>query len=268
MFIGFGIAFVYKFLTAALQALAGRAVAEPVHGRPAGNKVGLKGAAISGDLSPELLGVGYLIGPRIACLMMAGAVLSFFVLGPLIATFGENLNDARAAGRSRIDEKTGEGQGPDPQHGPGRHLQELPALHRRRGGGGRRHHQHVPGAAAHHQLDRRRPARPARQPAAARPATRRTERDLSMTVVLFGSLAPGRRPGGRAAARPGLERRRASSARCMILLFGFLFVTVSSRLDRRGRLVVEPDLRHDDRHAAADLLDLRAARHAATRRRC
>jgi len=56
-------------------------------------KTGLKGAAMSGELSPEMLGVGYLIGPRIACMMMAGAVISFFVIGPMIATFGEKLDE-------------------------------------------------------------------------------------------------------------------------------------------------------------------------------
>ncbi len=56
-----------------------------------GVKRGLPGAEISGELAPELLGVGYLIGPRIASLMIAGAILSYFVLGPLIATFGDKL---------------------------------------------------------------------------------------------------------------------------------------------------------------------------------
>ena len=58
---------------------------------------GLKGAQASGELSPELLGVGFLIGPRIASLMMAGAVLSYFVLGPLIATFGDKLTEEERA---------------------------------------------------------------------------------------------------------------------------------------------------------------------------
>src|SRR5262249_56409580 len=49
---------------------------------------GLRGGQLRGELAPELLGVGFLIGPRIASLMMAGAVLSYFVLGPAIATFG------------------------------------------------------------------------------------------------------------------------------------------------------------------------------------
>ena len=67
-----------------------------------GTKSGLKGAEISGELAPELLGVGYLIGPRIASMMMAGAVLSYFVIGPMIANFGEKLNEPVAPATSQV----------------------------------------------------------------------------------------------------------------------------------------------------------------------
>lgn len=50
-----------------------------------------KGSAISAEISPELLGVGYIIGLRTAAIMMAGGVLSSFVLIPIIVLFGENL---------------------------------------------------------------------------------------------------------------------------------------------------------------------------------
>jgi putative OPT family oligopeptide transporter len=50
-----------------------------------------KGSAISAEVSPELLGVGYIIGIRTAAIMMAGGVLSSFVLIPMIALFGGNL---------------------------------------------------------------------------------------------------------------------------------------------------------------------------------
>src|SRR5207244_5089851 len=84
-----------------------------------GSRSGLKGAALSGALSPEMMGVGYLIGPRIAFMMMAGALLSFFVIGPLIATFGENLNQPVAPAVSNIDEKTGQDKGLIRNMGPG-----------------------------------------------------------------------------------------------------------------------------------------------------
>lgn len=50
-----------------------------------------KGSAISAEVSPELLGVGYIIGLRTAAIMMAGGVLSSFVLIPIISLFGGEL---------------------------------------------------------------------------------------------------------------------------------------------------------------------------------
>jgi uncharacterized oligopeptide transporter (OPT) family protein len=50
-----------------------------------------QGAAISGEVSPELLGVGYIIGIRTASIMMAGGFFSSFVLIPLITLFGKGL---------------------------------------------------------------------------------------------------------------------------------------------------------------------------------
>ena len=92
VFIGFGIALVHKFLTAATKLWASEpSVKLYTENAETGAKTGLKGAQLSGELSPELMGVGFLIGPRIASLMMAGAVLSYFVLGPMIATFGDKL---------------------------------------------------------------------------------------------------------------------------------------------------------------------------------
>src|SRR5206468_6850168 len=85
---------VYKFLSKTLRLWSYESDdnATNLYGMRNGQTVGLKGAAISGDLHPEMMGVGYLIGPRIACMMMAGAVLSFFVLGPMIAAFGAGLD--------------------------------------------------------------------------------------------------------------------------------------------------------------------------------
>jgi len=41
---------------------------------------------------PALLGVGYILGPRIAAIMVAGGLLSWIGIIPLMAYFGENLN--------------------------------------------------------------------------------------------------------------------------------------------------------------------------------
>ena len=46
-------------------------------------------ATINIDVSPEYLGVGYVIGPRIAGVMFAGGVLSWLVLLPLLTILGE-----------------------------------------------------------------------------------------------------------------------------------------------------------------------------------
>src|SRR6186713_3271008 len=47
-----------------------------------------KGGSIKLDNDPTLLGVGYIIGPRIAGLMMGGGILSYLVLIPMIKFFG------------------------------------------------------------------------------------------------------------------------------------------------------------------------------------
>lgn len=51
-------------------------------------KKGFLGGSVSSDNDPTLLGVGYIIGPRIAGLMMGGGVLSYLVLIPIIKFFG------------------------------------------------------------------------------------------------------------------------------------------------------------------------------------
>jgi len=47
-------------------------------------------AKISGEITPEYLGVGYIIGPKIGGILVAGSVLSWFVFTPLLASL---LND-------------------------------------------------------------------------------------------------------------------------------------------------------------------------------
>ncbi len=52
----------------------------------------LKGAAIRADCTPEYLGVGYIIGMRVAGVMLAGGVFSWLVLMPAIYFFGSHLS--------------------------------------------------------------------------------------------------------------------------------------------------------------------------------
>jgi len=50
----------------------------------------LKGGSVALENNPALLGVGYIIGPYISSIMMAGGVLSYLVLIPMIKFFGES----------------------------------------------------------------------------------------------------------------------------------------------------------------------------------
>ena len=51
----------------------------------------LKGGSIRADCTPEYLGVGYIIGARVAAIMFAGGVFSWLVLMPAIHFFGSGL---------------------------------------------------------------------------------------------------------------------------------------------------------------------------------
>lgn len=58
---------------------------------PNGQQI-MKGAAIRADVTPEYLGVGYIIGIRVAAVMLAGGVFSWLVLMPTIMFFGKHFN--------------------------------------------------------------------------------------------------------------------------------------------------------------------------------
>ncbi|MFO0845932.1 MAG: oligopeptide transporter, OPT family [Gemmataceae bacterium] len=79
VFVGFGIAFVVKFLAEGMSVLA-TLVAVPL-------RFFQKAAFVSTEVAPELIGVGYVIGVRVACIMMAGAVIGNLVIVPSIAPF-------------------------------------------------------------------------------------------------------------------------------------------------------------------------------------
>lgn len=57
------------------------------------------------NATPELLGVGFIIGPRIAALMLAGGALGALVLVPLIALIGESNPEIAAMTASAIRSK-------------------------------------------------------------------------------------------------------------------------------------------------------------------
>jgi len=96
IFTGFGIGLAYKTLMAAFRLW--KDVPEKVFGAP------LKGGSISAEISPELLGVGYIIGPKISSVMCGGGVLAYLVLIPLIKFFGEKIVGPLAPGTIPISE--------------------------------------------------------------------------------------------------------------------------------------------------------------------
>src|ERR1043166_3602432 len=83
IFTGFGIGLVYKAMNVALRWW--KDTPERVFGPP------FAAGPVSPEVSPELLGVGYIIGPRIASIMCAGGVLAYLVLIPAIKFFGAGL---------------------------------------------------------------------------------------------------------------------------------------------------------------------------------
>src|ERR1044071_3682990 len=84
IFTGFGVGLLYKTIMVGLKAW--KDVPERIFG---GRQ--FPGGSISAEISPELLGVGYIIGPRIGAIMCAGGVLSYLVLIPMIKFFGQGL---------------------------------------------------------------------------------------------------------------------------------------------------------------------------------
>jgi len=85
VFLGLGIAFMYK----AAMSIFG--LWKEVPALIFKKQSALPNGTINGEITPELLGVGYIIGPRIAGVMVAGGVLSWLVLIPLITLIGEGL---------------------------------------------------------------------------------------------------------------------------------------------------------------------------------
>jgi putative OPT family oligopeptide transporter len=96
VFTGFFIGLFYKTAMAAFKLW--KDIPEKTFGAP------LKGGTIGVEVSPELVGVGYIIGPRIASIMAAGGVLSYLLLIPLIKFFGEGLTTPLAPATKLISE--------------------------------------------------------------------------------------------------------------------------------------------------------------------
>jgi putative OPT family oligopeptide transporter len=174
----------------------------------------LKGATLAFEVSPPMLGVGYIIGPRVAANMMAGGALAFLILVPLIHQFGDGMMVAMYPEAEKLISKMSPGEirnsyilfigaGAVATGGFIALARAIPTIVGAFAGG----------------LRNLKVAK-----GAARQDVRRTERDLPMKFVLGGSLAL-------ALAiwlAPTLEINIMSAI--LIVLFGFFFVTVSSRI--------------------------------------
>ena len=206
IFTGFGIGLVYQVAMAALKGW--KEVPSRVFGAP------FKAGSLSAEISPALLGVGYIIGPRIASIMCAGGVLAYLVLIPAIKFFGEGMTTALPPGTVPISE-----MGPDDIRGAYvlyigagavaaggiiSLFRSLPTIwHGLKGGlsdlrGGQAGANDLP----------------------------RTDQDLSMKVVVGGVILLI----AMIMILPQLHLQFNLLGAILIIAFGFLFVTVSSRL--------------------------------------
>src|SRR5882724_2894492 len=79
-FQGLGFAFVYAILQRMFKVIA----ETPVFNT--GNYKFFPGARLSADITPEYMGVGYIIGPKISGVLVAGGVLAWWAIIPLLAT--------------------------------------------------------------------------------------------------------------------------------------------------------------------------------------
>ncbi len=205
IFIGFGIGLAYKSVMVALKGwkeVAGYTFSK-----------GFKGASVATEVSPELLGVGYIIGPRIASIMCAGGVLAYLVLIPLIKFLGDALATPLAPGTIPINQMSPDkirnayvlyiGAGAVAAGGIFSLIHSLPTiLHGLRAG------------LRDFNAERR----------GSREGALRTDQDLSMKFVGGGILLLL----ACIVAVPALHMNLIGAL--LIVVFGFLFVTVSSRL--------------------------------------
>src|SRR5438876_5142413 len=110
---GFGIGFVYYALEQIWKTW--KEYPTKIFGKP------FEAGSISIENNPALLGVGYIIGPRISSIMVGGGVLSYLVLIPAIKYFGSGWTTPLARNCA-----------PDQRHVGDADSKGLHSLHRRR----------------------------------------------------------------------------------------------------------------------------------------
>ena len=208
IFTGFAVGLLYKTLNKALKGW--NDIPEKIFGAP------FKGGSVGMEISPELLGVGYIIGPRIASIMCAGGVLAYLVLIPMIRFFGENLATPLAPAHALIATMSPDdirefyvlyiGAGAVAAGGIISVIRSLPTIW----------HGLVGGLGGFRKS-------PVNSPTGDE-AMARTDRDLSMKfvgvglVLLLAAIV----------LAPSLHMNLLGAV--LVVVFGFLFVTVSSRI--------------------------------------
>jgi putative OPT family oligopeptide transporter len=208
IFMGFGIGLIYKAVNIALKGW--KDVPEKLFGPP------LKGGSVGVEISPELLGVGFIIGPRIASIMCAGGVLAYLLLIPLIKFFGDALPVPLAPGAKLIHDMSPNqirgayvlyiGAGAVAAGGVVSLAKALPTIWRSLGGS-------LKGFG-----------RASTDKTAGGTEGRRTDQDIPMKWVLVGCLAI------IVVIMLAAPLHMNLLGALLILVFGFLFSTVSSQL--------------------------------------
>jgi putative OPT family oligopeptide transporter len=206
IFTGFGIGLLYQAAMGAFKLW--KDTPQKIFAAP------FKAGSISAEISPALLGVGYIIGPRIASIMCAGGVLAYLVLIPAIKFFGEHASGVIPPGTTPIGEMSPNdirgayvlyiGAGAVAAGGIISLFRSLPTIwHGLRGGLADLRGGHAASANAP-----------------------RTDQDLPMKVVVGGVIVLLLAM----IVAPQLNLQWNLLGALLIVAFGFLFVTVSSRL--------------------------------------
>jgi putative OPT family oligopeptide transporter len=217
VFYGLGLGSVYTFF----QNENALAVLNPT---PTYDPRWLPGASLRAAITPEYLGVGYIIGPRIAGVIFAGGVFSWLVMMPAIKFFGSLVPTPIYPSTVPIAQMTSDqlwtfyiryiGAGAVAASGLITLIKTMPT---------------IVGALTAGAADLRK-----KTGSGAEATTGRTSRDLKTTFVLAGSAVIVVMMWGFLTAMPvpGAPTGAFANliASLLVVVFGFLFVTVSSRI--------------------------------------
>lgn len=230
-FIGMGVAFGYAVLQKLFHVIA----EVPAFVTSQANKY-WPSAAIRGEITPEYLGVGYIIGPRISGVLVAGSVLAWWGFTPLLSTLVSPdviaLQLAKLGYLKDVNTAGGPGAWDPATHSFGSYADAIYRAYIRQIGAG------AVAAGGFITLMKTIPTivssfRDSMGSLKEKGAegVSRVDRDLSLRVVIFGSLAlillTALLP---SSIMPGDSILQKLFIGVLIVLFGFFFVTVASRI--------------------------------------